>query len=340
MPRIITNKHNLPETFVNALKHDTHVTNGDISVTQLIDAPQIRYLRKHNQITEDVVDMIFALMGTAVHHVLEKAEINNTDARSIIQTAGILSKMANESKDPKLKAASEFLKNLAKEKFPEAFNDNIITEQTISFTVDDYIISGTFDRLVKDKKTLQDYKNCGVFQYMNPDARQKWEAQMNVYVYLIWKVLGIKVEKIEIIAIFKDWKDSGRLQNRDYPDAPIKVIPIKVYPMDQMEAYLKKRVALHKLADKGQVPECTAKERWSTADTFAVTSPGRARAIKANFPSRELAQAHIDSMAKAVTGIYIESRPGEDRRCENYCAVKDFCKQYKNRKDLRREETI
>lgn len=340
MSRIITNKHNLPEVFVNALKHDTHVTNGDISVTQLIDAPQIRYLRKNNVIEEDAMDMIFTLMGTAVHHILEKAEIKSTEAQSIIQTSGILSKMAIESKEPKLKAAADFLKDLALKRFPDAFNDDVVTEQTISFTVDDMIISGTFDKLIKSTKTLQDYKNCSVYQYIYPEARDKWAAQMNIYVYLIWKVLGIKVEKIEIIAIFKDWKESGKLGNRDYPETPIKVIPIPVYSIEQMETYIKKRVALHRRADKGDVPECSAKERWSNADTFAVTAPGRARCIKANFPSRELAQAHIDSMSKKVAGVYIEMRPGEDKRCESFCAVSKFCKQYKNRKDLRVEETI
>ena len=48
----ITNNHNLPEAFVRACKVDRHKVVGDISTTQLIDAPQVRMLKKFNDIEE------------------------------------------------------------------------------------------------------------------------------------------------------------------------------------------------------------------------------------------------------------------------------------------------
>ena len=76
---LITNKYNYPETLVKAVSYDGHRTTGDISCTQLIDAPQIRYLRKkhHLELTRDVSEMIWSLFGTCVHGVLERANISN-----------------------------------------------------------------------------------------------------------------------------------------------------------------------------------------------------------------------------------------------------------------------
>lgn len=70
----ITNKYNLPQTLVNVAERDDY-SKGDarISVTGLLTPPRIAALRrKHfHQIEEDVSDSIWAIMGRAVHKVLE-----------------------------------------------------------------------------------------------------------------------------------------------------------------------------------------------------------------------------------------------------------------------------
>lgn len=80
----ITNKHGLPESFVAFAKADKYSAGAaDISVTGLIDSPRIRILRReHASVSEtDVVDMVWALFGTAVHHVLEAS----SDGEKVIQ---------------------------------------------------------------------------------------------------------------------------------------------------------------------------------------------------------------------------------------------------------------
>ncbi len=69
-----TNNHNLPEAIVRAARSDKYSRgNADISVTQLIDAPQIRHLREEHRdsLTMDVVDSVWSMLGTAVHSLLE-----------------------------------------------------------------------------------------------------------------------------------------------------------------------------------------------------------------------------------------------------------------------------
>jgi len=70
-----TNIHGLPQSIVEAVKNDPYRGGGDISVTKLIDAPQIvRLQRKHkDDITIDVSERIWSLLGQGVHSVLERA---------------------------------------------------------------------------------------------------------------------------------------------------------------------------------------------------------------------------------------------------------------------------
>ncbi len=75
----ITNVHNLPDPIVSAIVNDQYKKVGDISITTLIDAPQINYLRKkHNaEIVEDASDNLFRLLGSAVHSILERSDTTN-----------------------------------------------------------------------------------------------------------------------------------------------------------------------------------------------------------------------------------------------------------------------
>jgi hypothetical protein len=71
----ITNRFNLPITLLNAVKDDEY-DRGDsvLSVTQLISSPRIVLLQDLNagNLTADVVDRVPALLGTAVHKIIEK----------------------------------------------------------------------------------------------------------------------------------------------------------------------------------------------------------------------------------------------------------------------------
>lgn len=80
MAPTFTNKHGLPEALVAAVTNDPYRGGGDISVTALIDAPQRRQLftTHSDQVVQDVSERIWALLGQAVHHILERAGGNET----------------------------------------------------------------------------------------------------------------------------------------------------------------------------------------------------------------------------------------------------------------------
>lgn len=78
----LTNIHNLPQPFVDAVSVDTYSKgDSDYSTTGLIRPPLISALEKKHwdDITEDVIDRVYRLTGQAKHIVLERAASANPD---------------------------------------------------------------------------------------------------------------------------------------------------------------------------------------------------------------------------------------------------------------------
>jgi hypothetical protein len=70
----LTNKFNLPETFVNVIKRPQYSKgSSEISVTEILSPPQLVLLRRQHQddIEQDASDMVWSLFGSAVHNILE-----------------------------------------------------------------------------------------------------------------------------------------------------------------------------------------------------------------------------------------------------------------------------
>ncbi len=72
----LTNKFDTPDAIVAAIEADPYTKDGaDFSVTELISPPQIRRLWKkhHEDISIDVRDEVWKLLGKGVHAALEQA---------------------------------------------------------------------------------------------------------------------------------------------------------------------------------------------------------------------------------------------------------------------------
>ena len=74
-----TNTSNLPQPLVSAIQFSDYDKVGDISVTGLIQPPRISQLTKrhNNEITEDVSEGIWRLIGSIGHKILERADTDN-----------------------------------------------------------------------------------------------------------------------------------------------------------------------------------------------------------------------------------------------------------------------
>ncbi len=339
MPRILTNKFGLPNTLFQAISYDTHKLAGDISVTTLIDAPQVRLLKKKHTYEEDVVDGLYALMGTALHHILERANIKSARKRAFITTAETImmeaDKMATSDKEAsdRLRSGANWIFSLIPIFFPE-IGDRYVYEITMQLQVGDKVLSGTFDLYDKETGILYDYKFCSTFQYTAPGANVKWERQTNIYAYMLKEQHGFNVTAIKIVALFRDWNRFGFTKNKDYPDRQVKEINVKLYPREEVFKYIVHRMELHTKAENGDIPECNGEERWSSADMFAVKQGTVKRAVRV-FDSKVAADTFIieNKNSYEIPGgkgkLWIEVRVGGSRRCEEYCPVAQFCEQRK-----------
>lgn len=75
----ITNKFNVPETLVALATRDYYSKGkSDYSVTEIISPPRIQRLRRTHfeEIEQDVSDMLWMLLGTALHVVAERSEVS------------------------------------------------------------------------------------------------------------------------------------------------------------------------------------------------------------------------------------------------------------------------
>jgi hypothetical protein len=272
----ITNKLGLPSSLARAVSNDRY-SRGDahISVTGLIGPARKRYLEQlhADEISEDVAERIWALMGQITHGILERAD------------------------------------------------DTAWCEERLFIERFGWRISGQFDRyLLELDGLLQDYKLTSTYS-IKDGVKAEWEAQENIYALML-REHGYHVEKLEIVAILRDWQKAKAKHTDDYPQVPALVIPVRVWPTDQIETYIQQRLNAHSKAHRS-LPECTAEERWERPAVYALMKAGRKHALKLYSNETEAQNA----LAQTGKGHEIQYRPAEQRRCQDYCPALPFCSQ-------------
>ncbi len=331
---IKTNNHGLPEMYIKALKMDTHLSFGDISVTQLIDAPQVRMLKKKHGTDEDAMDRIWMMLGTAFHKYIEDANMPNRESIKIQGAIDVLAQLSNDSTGEENKGFLSAIKWLKKvnERFTSSEAQTVWFEHSMTVEVEGYVISGTADilKIVAGFLEIEDHKVTSTFSVMYPDAKEKWAKQLNIYAWMAWMLGFPEPKKISVHGVFRDWTAGKAIGGGNYPRKPYRLVPLKLESMDSIERYVKARLALHRAAENGQQIDCTAEERWANATMYAVKQGKSSRAAAGGvLDSEAKAKEFIKDNAHRLKDPWIETRPGSNRRCEGYCPVAEHCPQYK-----------
>lgn len=342
----ITNKHNYPQTLVDAVSFDSHRTEGDISVTTLINPPQVRYLRKKygKDQEQDVSDMIWALLGTAIHGILERANITEVRRQAFMEVINALKEHHSRYLNKNLKPeeteqdaidAEKVFKWLIKymfKYFPE-LESRYMYEVTLKYNCRGWVVSGTIDLYDKIDKVLWDYKVTSVWMWIYSESRTSWKQQQNIYVKFL-RANGYEVNAANIVAIFRDWNKHKAFQNAAYPKRQVMTIPIALYDDELITRWIDHRVKLHQEADNGIYGPCTGEEMWETKEMFAVVENGKKKAMSGSVTDRrEVAEMFIQNKQHAYKKpLELRVTPGERRKCENYCNVSEFCDQFKEYK--------
>lgn len=195
-----------------------------------------------------------------------------------------------------------------------------IVEETITIELGGAVVKGQSDYVVTDD-TLWDYKFTSVWA-VKEGARDEWIQQLNCYRFMLSKY-GVSIKKLTIVALLRDWSLPESKRNADYPQSQVKVIELPLWDDATTEKFLLNRIALHTEARKGNPVECSDEDRWFKPPKFAAMKSGAARATKLFDVKSEAEQF------AASKGLIVETRPGENARCESYCPVSQFCSQFK-----------
>jgi hypothetical protein len=289
----LTNKFNLPQTFVNVIDRPTYSKGkAHISATEIINSPRIVQLKKKywNEIEQDASEMVWSLFGSAVHNILEHGK-----------------------------------------------DDHHIVEERLHIVFEGWHISGAIDLQEVEPNgttTISDYKVTGAWAVMN--EKDDWHRQLNIYAWLVEKAKNVKVGKLQIIAIIRDWSARDAATKEGYPPSPVATIDIPLWTFEEREAFITKRIydhgaALFEMETDGDLPSCTAEEMWEKKTSYALKKDGnvRAKSVHETMEDAEKALAKAEESAKKSEKFSIEIRQGERTRCKNYCQVAPFCNQYK-----------
>ena len=205
----------------------------------------------------------------------------------------------------------------------ERADTTALKEKRLYTEVNGIVIAGQFDRLVVMDELLQDYKYCSVWEKIY-GIKQNRIDQMNIYAFLL-EVNGFNVSKAELVMIFRDWQKTKAKLDPSYPQYQVGIVPVELWNKHNTLTYIKDRVALYKLAQSGNIPECTNEERWYSGDKYACMKKGNKRA-KRVLDTRENAEQYCNNHKDDLEVVH---RPGVNRRCDDYCIVSKFCSQYK-----------
>jgi hypothetical protein len=113
----------------------------------------------------------------------------------------------------------------------------------------------------------------------------EWEQQLNIYAWLVEGVKGKIVDSVGIVAIIRDWSRREAAKNPDYPQAPVKDIPIKLWSYEDRQDFISSRISRHSecefaMETDEDLPLCTPDEMWEKPTTWALKKKGGVRAIR------------------------------------------------------------
>ncbi len=194
---------------------------------------------------------------------------------------------------------------------------NELTETTLVTTFEGKTIKGTFDSVTVATAELNDYKITTAWKIRGGEVPDDWEAQTNIYRWMLKRELNIDINAIAIIVILRDWSKREAARSPDYPQTQALRLEVPLWPAELVEAFVTARLAAHADPDIG----CSDEDIWAKPSKWAVMQKGRKTAVK-------LYDNEADASASLLSNQYVEYRPGQATRCESYCPVAAFCPQW------------
>ena len=202
------------------------------------------------------------------------------------------------------------------------------TEETLSAEFGGIRITGRIDNYNMKEGIVADYKTASVWKVKFRDF-EDWRRQGLIYSWLL-EQNGFPISRCRFIALLKDHSKTEAARSSEYPQSPVHIYEFDVTDeaLSEIEQFIRYKTALyltHKETPDDEIPECSPEERWASPDKWAVMKKGRKSAVRV-LDSEEEAQ----KMAMDDKALYVEYRKGESKKCEGYCACREFCSCWKS----------
>lgn len=300
-----TNNYKLPKGIFDSVVNETYdVTKDDpkiLSVTSLIDEPKIVTLRKRHfkNLTEDVSDNIWLLLGSSVHEVVSRISGEN---------------------------------RIIEQRYQIEIDGYIITGKPdladkVESLLQDYKVTSVWAYVYNKDGKREWIRQLNVYRYLlaNGTAVDKVDG---VFVPCAVQE-SIELENLQNILILRDWSKRESRKNSDYPQIPVQVVDIPRVDDSRVEAFIKQQIQRHHEAQSlpdDEIPICSPESRWHKDDSWAVYKSeadckNGKRALRV-FDN----ETEANSMARQMSPVgFVQLRQGEDTRCQDYCQVKHLC---------------
>lgn len=289
---MITNDLNLPQPFVDAATSDHQYTPRRYSVTEVLGGTCEAVLKRRHagEATEDVSDRLWAILGTAVHKVLESAQSGP-------------------------------------EQHQEQW---LCVPVTIPTTEGErtYQLSGIFDLYDEATGTVTDWKVTGTIKWQKQEF-DDYRLQILIYCWML-RTKGYKSDNGEVVMMLRDWSKPKSRFDSEYPQCQVQKVSWSFTDNDfeEVERYILDWFTnvekQEKLKDSELTP-CSPKNRWHRDDKWAVVKNGVKRATRVLDDNDDAATLCEKLSEKSGKPYHVEYRKGEDVRCEMYCSVSFAC---------------
>ena len=201
-------------------------------------------------------------------------------------------------------------------------------EMQLEVEVNGILITGRIDCYDKESRTITDWKTASVWKVKMQDFSD-WYRQGILYAWLL-RENGYAAKKCRFVALLKDHSKSKARLDRQYPASPCYVYEFDVGKLDMIaaEGLVQKKVEeylRYRDTPDDEIPPCLSDERWAEDEKWAVVKTGRKSAVRLFASEKEAAFFCAELTEKGEKGYSVEYRPGQSRKCLDYCAARAFC---------------
>jgi len=270
-----------------ALSRDTYSRgDADYTVTQSNKSVrQVQLKERHGDtVVLDASELVYSLLGSSVHSVLELAGTDN---------------------------------DLVEQRFTSTIQGEGWTRT----------LSGMTDLLELKTGVLSDFKVTSVYSFLL-GAKEDWTRQLNLNAMLM-RDKGFVVNKVQIVAILRDWSKGKSLTEANYPKCAIHVTDVPLWDHESQKKFARERIALHVAAEKqadADLPICSPEERWYRGEAFAVYKDGNKKATRVLDTEGEATSIAAQLANENVKATYsVSKREGKSVMCLDYCEVAHAC---------------